>query len=130
MVFAFMDQIYIDVVEETDNYSEVIMAIIREIIKKTPAKAGDKRCRFDTWVGKIPWCRNGNPLHSCLENSMDEGAWQATVRGVAKSWIRLSEHTESSPNPDLMLVRAEVRVEMMFLFCFYRESEVKVRPYQ
>ena len=29
---------------------------------------------------------NGNPLqYSCLENSMDRGAWQATVRGVPKS---------------------------------------------
>ena len=33
---------------------------------------------------------NGNPLHdSCLENSMDGGAWWATVHGVAKSWTRL-----------------------------------------
>ena len=29
---------------------------------------------------------NGNPLqYSCLENSTDGGAWQATVHGVAKS---------------------------------------------
>ena len=29
---------------------------------------------------------NGNPLqYSCLENSMDIGAWQATVHGVTKS---------------------------------------------
>ena len=29
---------------------------------------------------------NGNPLqYSCLENSMDRGAWQATVYGVAES---------------------------------------------
>ena len=29
---------------------------------------------------------NGNPLqYSCLENSMDRGAWWATVHGVAKS---------------------------------------------
>ena len=34
---------------------------------------------------------NGNPLqHSCLENPMDRGALQATVLGVAKSWVRLS----------------------------------------
>ena len=26
-----------------------------------------------------------------LENSMDRGAWQATVHGVAKSWTRLSD---------------------------------------
>ena len=30
---------------------------------------------------------NGNPLqYSCLENSMDRGAWRAIVHGVAKSW--------------------------------------------
>ena len=35
---------------------------------------------------------NGNPLqYSCLENPIDRGAWQATVHGVAKSWIRLSD---------------------------------------
>ena len=29
---------------------------------------------------------NGNPLqYSCLENSMDRGAWQAAVHGVSKS---------------------------------------------
>ena len=34
---------------------------------------------------------NGNPLqYSCLENSMDGGAWPATVHGVAKSQQRLS----------------------------------------
>ena len=32
-----------------------------------------------------------NPLHySCLENSMDRGAWQATFHGIAKSWAQLS----------------------------------------
>ena len=29
---------------------------------------------------------NGNPFqYSCLKNSMDRGAWQAIVHGVAKS---------------------------------------------
>ena len=35
---------------------------------------------------------NGNPLpYSCLENSMDRGAWWATVYGVVKSWTQLSD---------------------------------------
>ena len=35
---------------------------------------------------------NGNSLqYSCLENSMDRGAKRATVPGVAKSQIRLSD---------------------------------------
>ena len=35
---------------------------------------------------------NGTPLqYSCLENPMGGGAWQAAVRGVAKSQTRLSD---------------------------------------
>ena len=37
-------------------------------------------------VERPPGGRNGNPpKHSCLENPMDRGGWQATVLGVAKS---------------------------------------------
>ena len=36
---------------------------------------------------RYPRVGTGNPLqYSCLENSMDRGAWQATVHGVAKRW--------------------------------------------
>ena len=45
--------------------------------------------------GKSPGLENGNPLqYSCLENSMDRGAWQATVHRVAKSWTRLSDRAQ------------------------------------
>ena len=50
---------------------------------------------WETWVrdlgsipglGRSPGKGNGNPLQSsCLENSMDRGAWRATVHGVAES---------------------------------------------
>ena len=34
---------------------------------------------------------NGNPLqYSCLENSMDRGAWPATVHGIADSRTQMS----------------------------------------
>ena len=37
---------------------------------------------------------NGNPLqYACLENSVDGGAWWATVHRVAKSRTRLSDFT-------------------------------------
>ena len=37
-------------------------------------------------LGRYPGDGNGNPLqYSCLENSMDRGAWQAIVHGVTKS---------------------------------------------
>ena len=42
--------------------------------------------------GRYPGEGNGNPLHySCLENSMDRGAWRATVHGVTKSRTQLSD---------------------------------------
>ena len=35
---------------------------------------------------------NGNPLqYSCLENSMERGAWWAAVHGVAQSWTGLKQ---------------------------------------
>ena len=39
-------------------------------------------------LGRSPGKGNGYPLHqySWLENSMNWGAWQATVHGVTKSW--------------------------------------------
>ena len=42
-------------------------------------------------LGKSPGEGNNYPLqYSGLENSMDRGAWQATVHGIAKSRTRLS----------------------------------------
>ena len=42
--------------------------------------------------GRTPGEGNGNPLqYSCLEKPMDRGTWWATVHGVTKSWIRLSD---------------------------------------
>ena len=45
-----------------------------------------------TGSGKRPGEGNGYPLQgSCLETSMDRGAWQATVHGAAKSQTQLSD---------------------------------------
>ena len=43
-------------------------------------------------LGRSPGEGNGNPFqYSCLESSMDRGAWRATVHGVAKSQTQLSD---------------------------------------
>jgi len=45
----------------------------------------------DPGLGRSPRGRNGYPLqYSCLENSMDRGAWQATIHRVAKSQTGLN----------------------------------------
>ena len=44
--------------------------------------------------GRSPVEGNGNPLqYSCLENTINGGAWQSTVHGVAKSQTQLSNIT-------------------------------------
>ena len=44
-----------------------------------------------------PGGRNGNPLqYYCLKNSMDRGAWQTIVHGVAKSRTCLSNYSQHS----------------------------------
>ena len=48
----------------------------------------------ETWVQSLDW---EDPLekeilqYSCLENSMDQGAWWATVHGVAKNRPQLEK---------------------------------------
>ena len=60
------------------------------VVKSLPANAGD--AGSIPGLGRTPGEGNGNPLqNSCLENSMERGTWWATVRGVTKSWIRLSD---------------------------------------
>ena len=58
-------------------------------VKNLPAiNAGDTEdAGLIPGLGRSPGGGNGNPLrYSCLENSMDRGAWQVTVHGVTKSW--------------------------------------------
>ena len=52
-------------------------------------------------LGRSPKEVTRTPLqNSYLENSMDKGAWQATVHGVAKNQTQLSdEHTHISLQP-------------------------------
>ena len=62
-------------------------------VKNLPVNVGGRR---DTsWIpgsGRFSGGENGNPLqYSYLDNSMDRGAWQATVHRVAKSWTQLKQ---------------------------------------
>ena len=56
----------------------------------------ESTCNVGDWglipgLGRSLGGEHGNPLqYSCLENPMERGGWQATVLGVAKSQIRLT----------------------------------------
>ena len=69
--------------------------------------------------GRSPGEGNGNPLqYSGLENSMDRGAWWATVHGVAKSRTRLSDFS-------LLLSQGNQRVPKHCLLSGKRSSNTK-----
>ena len=57
------------------------------MVRNPPANAGDAGDMGSIpGLGRSPGGGNGNRLqYSCLENSMDRGAWWAAVHGITKS---------------------------------------------
>ena len=59
------------------------MGFPRGLLVKIPPAV--QETRVQSLGQEDPGGGNGHPLqHSCLENPMDRGAWQATDHGVAK----------------------------------------------
>ena len=96
-----------------------------------------RRCRFNPQVRRAPGAVNGNPLqYSCLENSIDRGAWRATVHGVAKSRTQLSTHTHTQTHTHthkqthtqththtrICLLRAKLVLSAMAHFSFHHPN--------
>jgi len=63
-------------------------SLVVQLVKNLPAVSGDVKDMGSTpGSGRFPGVGTGNLLQcSCLENSMDSGAWQATVHRVTKTW--------------------------------------------
>ena len=66
---------------------------------------------------------NGYPLqYSCLEDSMDGGAWWSTVHGVTKSWTCLNDFTFTFTCPftaDNLSEGRDQRLSSLFLSTLY-----------
>ena len=59
-----------------------------------------RRLKFDPCAGKIPWKKNGIlPQYSSLGNSMDRGAWRATVCKELGTTEQLSTHARPQRLP-------------------------------
>jgi len=69
------------------------MSFLRQVaqtVKASTCNAGNLGSIPES--GRSPGEGNGNPLqYSCLENSMDRGAWWATAHGVTKNWTLLRD---------------------------------------
>ena len=83
------------------------------MVKNLPANAGNtKGTSLIPALRRSPGEGNDNSIQdSCLENSMDRGAWQATVQGVAKSEIQLNKHTHTCTQAH---AQGKERTRMMF----------------
>ena len=86
----------------TDQASETGIWLKLDSVMDFPGSSADKESACNEGdPGTIPGSERfpgegiGYPLqYSCLENSMDRGAWQATVHGVTKSWTQLSSSAQ------------------------------------
>ena len=67
------------------------------MVKNPPANAGDTRdAGLIPGLGRFPGVGSDNQLqYSRLENSMDRGAWPATVHVATKKQMQLSTHNVS-----------------------------------
>ena len=70
----------------SDSVAIAQASFVAQLVKNPPGMR-------ETKVRSLGWedLLNKIPLqHSGLENSMNRGAWRATVRGVTKNWTKLS----------------------------------------
>ena len=76
-----------------DDFYHCQASPVAQLAKNLSANAGDTR-DAGSIPPRSPREGNDNPIqYSCLENSTDRGAWQATVHGVSKDWTQLRAHT-------------------------------------
>ena len=85
------------------------------------------------------------PQYSCLENSMDWGAWQATVNGVTKSQTQLSDfclfiiyilvwytsfHTHTHEHSHNIIAHYSTYSEFRIFKAWIRNYRVEVKPHR
>ena len=91
-------------------------SLVAQLVKNLPAM-------WETWVRSLVWedslekGMTDYPLqYSGLENSMDRGAWWATVHGVAKSRTQLNNfHFHSVFNKTIFLMKVKDVEEVILI---------------
>ena len=84
------------------------------MVKNPQANARDIRDEglIPGW-GRSPEGGHGNTLqYSCLENSMDRGAWRATVHSVAQSWTQLKQLSMHMHNCEIVKICSSLLIPL------------------
>ena len=75
-------------------------------------------------LGRYPEEENGNPLqNSCLGNPMDRGAWQTTVRGVAKE-LDMTERLKNFLKSALFLILPSKDTKSSTITTFHKRGQI------
>ena len=75
----------------------------RSLSSKSWECRSDKRWRFDSWVGKIPWRRAWQPTLVFLPgDSIDRGVWWVTVHRVTQNQTRLKQLSSHTPTQEIL----------------------------
>ena len=95
----------------------------------TPANAGDARDVGSVSVsGRFSGGGNGTLLqHSCLQSSLDRGAWQATVHGVTVRHDGTKAYIFRAPH--LSDISKVFYIHHLLEFRKERVKETKITPY-
>ena len=99
--YIYFHQLYISNVLSSDLILKEIKGYYPQgfpggtMVENPPANVGDAGdSGLIPGLGRSPGVSDGNPLqYSCLENSMDRGAWWATAHGTTKSQTQLTTYS-------------------------------------
>ena len=99
-----------------DVYTKQGASHVALMIKNLSANAGDiGDAILIPGLRRLPGGGHGNPLqHSCLEDPMKRGAWQATVHQVTKSqtwlkWLNMHVHTHTHTHTQVVFKHRKLR---------------------
>ena len=82
-------------------------------------------------TGRSPGVVNGNPIqYSCLENSLERGAFWAIDRGDAKSWTQLNMHTHTHMQLIMLLQNTpSKKIQNRKDKYKYTQSQLEISPF-
>ena len=80
-------------------------------------------------LGRSLGVGNGNPIqYSCLENSMDRGAWQATFHGAAKSCTQLNDWAHTINYNYWLIYSRGIQIQYVSSYCLSLKHVLNIAP--